>query len=46
MQRKGANDHKRFLVTVLHGFGLTDINTIGNLGALPGKLPNVLGQGG
>jgi hypothetical protein len=40
---KGANDHNQFLVTVLHAFGLTDIDTIGNLGKLPGKLPNVLG---
>jgi hypothetical protein len=40
---KGANDHNQFLVTILHAFGLTDINTIGNLGNLPGKLPNVLG---
>ena len=40
---KGANDHNQFLVTILHAFGLTDINTIGNLGTLPGKLPNVLG---
>jgi uncharacterized protein DUF1552 len=40
---KGANDHNQFLVTILHAFGLTDINTIGALGNLPGKLPNVLG---
>jgi hypothetical protein len=40
---KGANDHNQFLVTILHAFGLTDINTIGNLGSLPGKLPNVIG---
>jgi hypothetical protein len=40
---KGANDHNPFLVTILHAFGLTDINTIGALGSLPGKLANVLG---
>jgi hypothetical protein len=40
---KGANDHNQFLVTVLHAFGLTDINKVGELGSLPGKLPNVLG---
>jgi hypothetical protein len=40
---KGASDHNQFLVTILHAFGLTDIETIGNLGHLPGKLPNVLG---
>jgi hypothetical protein len=40
---KGANDHNQFLVTVLHAFGLTDVNMIGNLGTRPGKLPNVLG---
>ena len=40
---KGANDHNQFLVTVLHAFGLTDIEKIGDLGMMPGKLPNVLG---
>ena len=40
---KGANDHNQFLVTVLHAFGLTDVDKIGNLGTLPGKLSNVLG---
>jgi hypothetical protein len=40
---KGQNDHNQFLVTVLHAFGLTDVEKIGNLGSLPGKLPNVLG---
>jgi hypothetical protein len=40
---KSANDHNQFLVTILHAFGLTDIDRIGNLGSLPGKLPNVLG---
>jgi hypothetical protein len=40
---KGANDHNQFLVTILHAFGLTDIDRIGNLGNLPGKLPNVIG---
>jgi hypothetical protein len=40
---KGANDHNQFLITILHAFGLTDVNTIGELGHLPGKLPNVLG---
>ena len=40
---KGANDHNQFLVTILHAFGLTDINKIGDLGTLPGNLPGVLG---
>jgi hypothetical protein len=39
----GKNDHNQFLVTILHAFGLTDINTVGNLGSLPGKLPGLLG---
>jgi hypothetical protein len=39
----GANDHNQFLVTILHAFGLTDINKIGDLGTLPGNLPGVLG---
>lgn len=40
---KGASDHNQFLVTILHAFGLTDIQTIGNLGMRPGKLAGVLG---
>jgi hypothetical protein len=40
---KGQNDHNQFLVTILHAFGLTDIDKVGNLGSLPGKLPGVIG---
>jgi hypothetical protein len=39
----GKNDHNQFLVTILHAFGLTDVDRIGNLGTMPGKLPGVLG---
>jgi hypothetical protein len=40
---KGQNDHNQFLVTILHAFGLTDVDKIGNLGMMPGKLSGVLG---
>jgi hypothetical protein len=40
---KGQNDHNQFLVTILHAFGLTDVDKIGNLGTMPGKLSGVLG---
>jgi Mn-containing catalase len=32
-----------YTLTILHAFGLTDINKIGDLGTLPGNLPGVLG---
>jgi hypothetical protein len=39
----GKNDHNQFLVTILHAFGLTDVNTVGNLGTMPGALPGIIG---
>jgi hypothetical protein len=39
----GKNDHNQFLVTILHAFGLTDVNTVGNLGTMPGALTGVIG---
>jgi hypothetical protein len=41
---KGQNDHHQFLITILHAFGLGDVNMIGNIeGSMPGALPNLLG---